>query len=148
MQVDLSLCKDKDAASTFGPWLVTADELEPRRDGDGFLRLALTAEVNGEVVSTDLLSNMSWTFEEMAAYASRGGTLLRKGDVLGSSTCGNGGCPAESWGRTGDQSPPPREPRDVVTLTMEGTGSVLNRIVEGTAPVPIPHGRERPRSRP
>jgi 2-keto-4-pentenoate hydratase/2-oxohepta-3-ene-1,7-dioic acid hydratase in catechol pathway len=51
----------------------------------------LTAEVNGEVIGKDLMSNMSWTFEEMIAYASRG-TVLRPGDVLGSGTCGNGGC--------------------------------------------------------
>ncbi len=72
MQVRLGPCKGKDSATTLGPYLVTADELEPYRDAQGFLRLALTAEVNGEVVGQDLLSNMSWTFEEMAAYASRG----------------------------------------------------------------------------
>ena len=41
---------------------------------------------------------MGWTFEEMVAYASRG-TEVRPGDVLGSGTCGNGGCLAELWGR-------------------------------------------------
>ena len=72
MQVRLGPCKGKDTATTLGPYLVTADELEPYRDTDGFLRLALTASMNGEVVGKDLLSNMSWTFEEMVAYASRG----------------------------------------------------------------------------
>ncbi|EGX59182.1 hydroxylase, partial [Streptomyces zinciresistens K42] len=38
--------------------------------------------------------HMSWTFEEMTAYASRG-TRVVPGDVLGSGTCGNGGCLAE-----------------------------------------------------
>ncbi|MCO6728934.1 fumarylacetoacetate hydrolase family protein, partial [Streptomyces sp. CHA16] len=79
-------CKGKDTATTLGPYLVTADELEPYRDCEGFLRLALTAEVNGEKVGEDLLSNMSWTFEEMTAYASRG-TRVVPGDVLGSGTC-------------------------------------------------------------
>ncbi len=47
MRVGLGPCKGKDTATTLGPYLVTADELEPYRDADGFLRLALTAEVNG-----------------------------------------------------------------------------------------------------
>jgi 2-keto-4-pentenoate hydratase/2-oxohepta-3-ene-1,7-dioic acid hydratase (catechol pathway) len=34
---------------------------------------------------------MGWPFEELIAYASRG-TEVRAGDVLGSGTCGNGGC--------------------------------------------------------
>ncbi|MFI9567472.1 fumarylacetoacetate hydrolase family protein [Streptomyces rishiriensis] len=147
MQVRLGPCKGKDTAATLGPYLVTADELEPFRDADGFLRLALTASVNGEVVGRDLLSNMSWTFEEMAAYASRG-TVVRPGDVLGSGTCGNGGCLAELWGVRGEQSPPPLKPGDTVTLTVEGIGTVSNTVVAGEDPAPLPTARRRPRERP
>ncbi|MGW6059629.1 fumarylacetoacetate hydrolase family protein [Streptomyces sp. NPDC055189] len=147
MKVGLGPCKGKDTASTLGPYLVTADELEPYRDADGFLRLALTAEVNGETVGKDLLSNMSWTFEEMVAYASRG-TRVVPGDVLGSGTCGNGGCLAELWGRRGEQTPPPLCPGDTVTLTVEGIGTLTSTVVPGTAPVPLPSGRRRPRERP
>jgi 2-keto-4-pentenoate hydratase/2-oxohepta-3-ene-1,7-dioic acid hydratase in catechol pathway len=147
MQVRLGPCKGKDTATTLGPYLVTADELEPYRDADGFLRLALTAEVNGEVVGKDLLSNMSWTFEEMVAYASRG-TRVRPGDVLGSGTCGNGGCLAELWGVRGRQDPPPLQPGDTVTLTVEGIGSVSNTVVAGVDPVPLPTARRRSRERP
>jgi 2-keto-4-pentenoate hydratase/2-oxohepta-3-ene-1,7-dioic acid hydratase in catechol pathway len=147
MQVGLGPCKGKDTASTLGPWLVTPDELAPYRDPDGFLRLALTAAVNGEVVGRDLLSNMSWTFEEMISYASRGG-WVRPGDVLGSGTCGNGGCLAELWGRRGEQVPPPLRPGDTVTLTAEGIGSVRNTVVPGASPVPLPRGRRRPQDRP
>ncbi|WP_405724922.1 fumarylacetoacetate hydrolase family protein [Streptomyces sp. NBC_00028] len=147
MRVGLGPCKGKDTATTLGPYLVTADELEPYRDTDGFLRLALTASVNGETVGTDLLSNMSWTFEEMVAYASRG-TWVHPGDVLGSGTCGNGGCLAELWGLRGEQTPPPLKPGDTVALTVEGIGTVSNTIVPGTAPVPLPTGRRRSRERP
>ena len=38
MKVGLGPAKGKDTATTLGPWLVTADELEPYRDADGFLR--------------------------------------------------------------------------------------------------------------
>ncbi|MGI5328950.1 fumarylacetoacetate hydrolase family protein [Actinomadura nitritigenes] len=147
MRVGLGPCKGKDFATTLGPWLVTADELEPYRDADGFLRLALTAEVNGEVVGRDLLSNMGWPFEDLVAYASRG-ARLRPGDVLGSGTCGNGGCLAELWGRGGAQDPPPLVPGDTVALTVEGIGTVSNTIVPGAAPVPIPPARKRTRERP
>ena len=147
MQVGLGPCKGKDTATTLGPYLVTADELEPYRDTDGFLRLALTAEINGEVVGQDLLSNMSWTFEEMIAYASRG-TWVRPGDVLGSGTCGNGGCLAELWGVRGRQDPPPLKPGDTVTLTVEGIGTVSNTVVPGAEPVAVPRARTRPRTRP
>ncbi|MET4673886.1 fumarylacetoacetate hydrolase family protein [Streptomyces microflavus] len=147
MQVGLGPCKGKDTASTLGPYLVTADELEPHRDSEGFLRLALTAEINGAKVGNDLLSNMSWTFEEMAAYASRG-TRIVAGDILGSGTCGNGGCLAELWGRSGEQSPPPLGPGDSVTLTVEGLGSLTTRITPGVAPVQLPPARRRNRERP
>jgi 2-keto-4-pentenoate hydratase/2-oxohepta-3-ene-1,7-dioic acid hydratase in catechol pathway len=147
MRVGLGPCKGKDTATTLGPFLVTADELEPYRDGDGFLRLALTAQVNGETVGTDLLSNMSWTFEEMAAYASRG-TRVTAGDVLGSGTCGNGGCLAELWGLGGGQNPPPLKPGDTVSLTVEGLGTLTNTVVPGADPVPLPTGRRRNRERP
>jgi 2-keto-4-pentenoate hydratase/2-oxohepta-3-ene-1,7-dioic acid hydratase in catechol pathway len=106
MTVGLGPCKGKDSAATLGPCLVTADELEPYRDTDGFLQLHLTAAVNGKVVGKDLLSHMSWTFEEMVAYASRG-THVMPGDVLASGTCGNGGCLAELWGIRGERTPPP-----------------------------------------
>lgn len=147
MKVGLGPCKGKDTATTLGPYLVTADELERHRDDDGFLRLALTAEVNGEVVGRDLLSNMSWTFEEMVAYASRG-TRVVPGDVLGSGTCGNGGCLAELWGIRGEQTPPPLKPGDTVTLTVEGIGTVSNTVAPGTEPIALPTGRRRSRERP
>ncbi|WP_406089003.1 fumarylacetoacetate hydrolase family protein [Streptomyces sp. NBC_01013] len=147
MKVGLGPCKGKDTATTLGPYLVTADELEPYRGAEGLLRLALTAEVNGEVIGKDLLSNMSWTFEEMTAYASRG-TRVVPGDVLGSGTCGNGGCLAELWGVRGEQTPPPLKPGDTVRLTVEGIGTLTSTVVAGVAPVPLPVGRRRDRQRP
>src|SRR5262249_34366092 len=41
----LGFAKGKDFANTLGPWLVTADELEPHRDAEGFLDLTLTVEL-------------------------------------------------------------------------------------------------------
>ncbi len=147
MQVHLGPAKGKDFATTLGPWLVTADELEPYRDADGFLRLAMTAEVNGAEVGCDLLSNMSWTFEELLVRASRG-TWVRPGDVIGSGTCGNGGCLLELWTRNGIRQPPPLAPGDTVALTVEGIGRTSNTVVPGVEPQPLPTARSRPHTRP
>lgn len=146
MRVGLGPAKGKDFATTLGPWVVTADELAGRRDADGFLRLVMTVEVNGIEVGRDLLSNMGWPFGDLVAYASRG-TWVRPGDVLGSGTCGNGGCLGELWGRRGRREPPPLQPGDVVTMTVEGIGTITNRVVEGVAAPVVRPARPRPRDR-
>ncbi len=146
MKVSLGPAKGKDSATTLGPWLVTADELEPYRDASGLLPLDMRVSVNGTEVGQDLLSNMGWPFEELIAYASRG-TEVRAGDVLGSGTCGNGGCLAELWGRRGDAAPPPLQPGDVVEMTVEGIGTIRNRVVPGLDLPPVAPARPRPRTR-
>ncbi|GAA2350886.1 fumarylacetoacetate hydrolase family protein [Saccharopolyspora halophila] len=146
MKVGLGPAKGKDFASTLGPSLVTADELEPYRDADGFLRLEMRVAVNGEVIGRDLLSNMGWPFEDLLAYASRGAEV-RPGDVLGSGTCGNGGCLAELWGRPDRADPPALEPGDEVEMTVEGIGTLRNRVVEGAELPPVRPATARPRDR-
>lgn len=146
MKVSLGPAKGKDSATTLGPWLVTADELEPYRDDDGFLALDLRVSVNGTEIGQDLLANMGWPFEELIAYASRG-TEVRAGDVLGSGTCGNGGCLAELWGTRGEAAPPPLQPGDVVEMTVEGIGTIRNRVVPGLDLPPVRAARPRPRAR-
>jgi 2-keto-4-pentenoate hydratase/2-oxohepta-3-ene-1,7-dioic acid hydratase in catechol pathway len=146
MKVNLGPAKGKDFATTLGPWLVTADELEPYRDTEGYLQLTMSVSVNGTEVGQDLLSNMGWPFEELISYASRG-TEVRAGDVLGSGTCGNGGCLAELWGRRGELIPPPLQPGDVVEMTVEGIGTIRNRVVPGVELPPVRPARPRPRNR-
>ena len=146
MAVKLGPAKGKDSATTLGPWLVTADELEPHRDDEGFLQLDMRVSVNGTEIGQDLLSNMGWPFEELISYASRG-TQVRAGDVLGSGTCGNGGCLAELWGRRGAAAPGPLRPGDVVEMTVEGIGTIRNRVVEGLDLPPVRAARPRPRTR-
>jgi 2-keto-4-pentenoate hydratase/2-oxohepta-3-ene-1,7-dioic acid hydratase in catechol pathway len=146
MKVNLGPVKGKDSATTLGPWLVTADELEPYRDADGFLALDLRVSVNGVEIGQDLLSNMGWPFEELVAYASRG-SEVRAGDVLGSGTCGNGGCLAELWGTRGENAPPPLQPGDVVEMTVEGIGTIRNRVVPGLQLPAVRPARQRPRAR-
>jgi 2-keto-4-pentenoate hydratase/2-oxohepta-3-ene-1,7-dioic acid hydratase in catechol pathway len=146
MRVSLGPAKGKDSATTLGPWLVTADELEPYRDDEGFLALDMRVSVNGTEIGQDLLSNMGWPFEELISYASRG-TEVRAGDVLGSGTSGNGGCLAELWGTRGEAAPPPLQPGDVVEMTVEGIGTIRNRVVAGVDLPPVAPARARPRTR-
>jgi 2-keto-4-pentenoate hydratase/2-oxohepta-3-ene-1,7-dioic acid hydratase in catechol pathway len=149
MKVGLGPAKGKDSAATLGPWLVTPDELEHLRDEDGYLALEMRAFLNGDLVGLDLASNAAWTFEEMLAHASRG-AWVGPGDVLGSGTCGNGGCLAELWGRDPDHSPGPLAVGDVVRLEVEGLGAVENRVVGRATGDPgwtVPTARSRTRSR-
>src|SRR3712207_7124021 len=82
----------------------------------------MRVSVNGTEIGKDLLSSMGWPFEELISYASRG-TEVRAGDVLGSGTCGNGGCLAELWGTRGEAAPPPLLPGDLVEMNAEGLGA-------------------------
>lgn len=142
VKVNLGPAKGKDFASTLGPWLVTADELEPYRDSDGFLALEMSVSVNDVEIGRDLLSHMGWTFEELVAYAARG-AQVRAGDVIGSGTCGNGGCLAELWGRRGQLDPPPLRTGDLVTMTVAGIGTISNRVVAGIDLPPVRPARKR-----
>ncbi|MBQ6639476.1 MAG: fumarylacetoacetate hydrolase family protein, partial [Saccharopolyspora sp.] len=69
------------------------------------------------------------------------------GDLLGSGTCGNGGCLAELWGR-GREDLPPLRPGDTVALTAEGIGGIANTVVPGAPVKPLPRARKQPRERP
>jgi 2-keto-4-pentenoate hydratase/2-oxohepta-3-ene-1,7-dioic acid hydratase in catechol pathway len=120
MQVGLGPAKGKDFATSIGPWIVTADELPS-------LDLDCRVSVNGEHIGGDRLSGMHWTFPQMIAYASRDSVVVA-GDLLASGTTGGGGCLAELWGRSGQQTPPPLEPGDVVTMDVEGIGSLTASV--------------------
>jgi 2-keto-4-pentenoate hydratase/2-oxohepta-3-ene-1,7-dioic acid hydratase in catechol pathway len=145
MRLGLGMCKGKDFANTLGPWIVTPDELDPFVDGDR-LDLELRAEVNGSALGTDTLANMAWSFPELVSYASRG-TWVLPGDVLGSGTCGNG-CLLELWGRRGRDAHAPLGPGDVVSLHVEGIGTLTNTVVAGVVPHALPPARSGRRAPP
>ena len=118
-QGNLGPAKGKDTATTFGPWLLTADELSGRRAGNAW-DLEMTATVNGKRYSHGNLSSIYWTPGQILAYASRG-TELRTGDVIGTGTVGSGcilelsalhGSEAYPWLQAGDTVEPPLSPSD------------------------------------
>lgn len=143
MKVFLGPAKGKDFATTLGPWIVTADELAPRLDADGFLAVRAEVYVGAVLVGEDLVSNMGWTFPELVAYASRASVVV-PGDVLGSGTAGNGGCLGELWGRDGGLTPPPLAEGDTVRIVVEGIGEIANTVGRAAPEVPLPAARPRP----
>ena len=138
MKLGLGICKGQDFANTFGPWIVSADELEQYRVGDR-LDLDLRAEINGQELGDDTLANMAWSFEELISYASRG-TWIRPGDVIGSGTCGSGAL-IEIRARRGPEHYPWLVPGDTVSLTVQGIGTLTNTVTTGVEPIPLPPAR-------
>lgn len=106
--------KDMDGGNILGPYLVTADEWDPR---DGHTMLA---RVNGEEWSRGSTDAMYHDFGKIVSYISMGETL-HVGDVIGSGTVGTG-CGLELR-----KFP---KPGDVIELEIEGLGVLRNRFVK------------------
>ena len=129
MKLNLGPAKGKDFGSTFGPYLVTKDELEDfkvsSKDGDRY-NLKMKAYVNQIQVSEDNLSNMNWTFAQIIERVSYGADIF-PGDIIGSGTCGTG-CFLELNGSkiTDNQW---LKIDDKVKLEIEGLGALENRII-------------------
>jgi fumarylacetoacetate (FAA) hydrolase len=123
--VRLGPAKGKDFASSFGPWLVTPDELASARTaGSSGPDLAMTAEVNGVETSRGQWSDAQFSFGQMVARASAD-ARLRPGDLLGSGTVGTGSLlevREQTLGRY-------LEPGDEVVLRVEGLGALRTPIV-------------------
>jgi len=134
MKLSMGPVKGKDFATTLGPYLVTPDELEPRRSGRAY-DLRMRAAVNGRTYSDASLAGIYWSFGEMLAYASRG-TEIRPGDVIGSGTCGTG-CILELSLVHGQEAYPWLRPGDVVALEVEELGRIESRVTEGRPAVPL-----------
>ena len=129
MKLNLGPAKGKDFGSSFGPYLVTKDELESYKqassDGDRY-DLQMRAFVNDIQVSEDILSNMTWSFAQIIERVSYGVDIF-PGDIIGSGTCGTG-CFLELNGSkiTDNQW---LHPGDIITLEIEVLGTLTNTIV-------------------
>lgn len=122
MKVGLGPAKGKDFATSIGPYLVTPDELESSRRGDGF-DLQMVARVNGREISRGNTRDLYWSFSQMIAQASKD-VYLMPGDVIGSGTVGTG-CILE----LGTAVHPWLKPGDIVELEIEKLGVLRNSIV-------------------
>lgn len=127
MKMNLGPAKGKDFATSLGPWLVTPDELEDRREGAGAEtrhRLDMVTRVNGKEYSRGNAADLTHTFAQMIAFASRD-VWLKPGDVIGSGTVGTG-CILELRPETVGGW---LQPGDVVEMEIERLGVLRNRVV-------------------
>jgi 2-keto-4-pentenoate hydratase/2-oxohepta-3-ene-1,7-dioic acid hydratase in catechol pathway len=105
--------KSFDTGNVFGPWIVTRDELpDPTA-------CAAEVRVNGALWARRDAGDMIHDFPAMLAFVSRSETIYA-GEIFGSGTLGGcSGVEIDRW----------LQPGDTVTLTVEGIGSLHNRIV-------------------
>ncbi|WP_270182954.1 fumarylacetoacetate hydrolase family protein [Alkalihalobacillus sp. CinArs1] len=116
MKVGLGPAKGKDFATSFGPYLVTPDELPLH----GELDLKMEAYVNGERYSVGNVKDMYYSFGELIERASKDVTLY-PGEVIGSGTVGSG-CILEQTGRDWLKA------GDRVELSITHLGSLINVV--------------------
>ena len=124
MPMSLGPAKGKDFASSFGPYMVTPDEIESAWKDDRKLHLQMTCHVNGKKVSDGNTNDLYHSFGDMIERASMN-TKLMPGEYIGSGTVGTG-CILElrpenagGWLKKGD----------IVTLEIERLGILENKIV-------------------
>lgn len=123
MRLGLGPAKGKDFASSFGPWIVTPDEIQTRAtDRPGVYDLAMRAWVNGELLSQGNFNSIYHSTAALIARASQA-VQLHPGDILGSGTVGNG-CLLELTRGQG----PWLQPGDVVELEIEFLGKLTNTV--------------------
>ena len=121
MTVGLGPAKGKDFATSFGPWLVTPDELP--YDGE-WLDLEAAVLVNDRPITRAHSHGMHFSWPELLAHAAQN-TVLRPGDVIASGTLAKG-CLLELGPIDGRWI----EPGDVVTLEAMGLGTLRTPVSE------------------
>lgn len=110
-----SLGKSRKNFSPFGPWLVDARDVADR----DAMRLSCT--LNGETVQQTVTSDLIFSVPDIVSYLS-GIVQLLPGDVIFTGTPSGVG---------GSRKPPVfLKPGDVLTTTLEGVGTTVNRCVE------------------
>ena len=123
VKVGLGPAKGKDFASSFGPNIITPDELKDKAAGKpGVYDLEMTACVNGKEFSRGNWKALYYSFGEMIERASADVTLS-PGDIIGSGTVGTG-CLLELTNAQG----PWLEKGDVVELEIERMGTLRNKV--------------------
>jgi 2-keto-4-pentenoate hydratase/2-oxohepta-3-ene-1,7-dioic acid hydratase in catechol pathway len=105
--------KNFDRSGSIGPWIVTADELDPRGPHD------IVTRVNGELRQQDSTERLMFPFDFLIAYLSTFATL-KPGDMIATGTPTGAGARFD----------PPRwlKPGDVVEVESAGIGVLSNTV--------------------
>jgi fumarylacetoacetate (FAA) hydrolase len=123
MQLHLGPAKGKDSASSFGPWVVTIDELASARIA-GEIELSVTMDVNGQNWVSGTTKGMQHDWAALIERASRDSRIV-PGDIIGAGTINGGSIPEAI--RLGK---PARylQPGDVLEARMDGIGILRTKL--------------------
>ncbi len=101
-------------SGSVGPWMVTADELDP------FSSLEIKTKVNGELRQNDNTDNLMFSFEYLVSYLSTF-YQLKAGDIIATGTPNGAGARFD----------PPKylTAGDVVEVEVSGIGSLKNCVI-------------------
>ena len=105
--------KNFESTGGFGPWMVTADEIEPGR------ALKLETRLNGRVVQSSHTGHMIFSVPKLIQYASTIFTLV-PGDVIATGTPAGVG-----WSK---KPPEFMKAGDIAEVEIEGIGTLRNPI--------------------
>jgi len=123
MKVNFGPVKSKDFACSFGPVIITSEEIADKATGrPGIYDLSMVARVNGVEMSRGNFNDIYWSFGDIIARASQS-VMLRPGDVIGSGTVGTG-CLYELTKNQG----PWLNHGDIVELEIERIGVLRNTV--------------------
>lgn len=120
--------KNFDGTMPIGPEVVTTDEVDVQD-------VALTTTLNGEVMqsarTSQMIVNIPSTIEFLSSF-----TTLRPGDVIATGTPGG----------VGFARKPPvwLQPGDLIEVRVEGLGTIRNRVIDESEPLPNWRWRPRP----
>jgi 2-keto-4-pentenoate hydratase/2-oxohepta-3-ene-1,7-dioic acid hydratase in catechol pathway len=117
--------KGKDFGTSLGPIFVTPDEIENRRQGNGY-DLEMTSSVNGRRYGADRWTSAYWSMEELISYSSWN-SRVEAGSIIGSGTC-QGGCILELSLRNSPSEYPWLADGDEVNLAIETMGEIRASI--------------------
>ena len=101
-------------SGSIGPWMVTADELDP------FSSLEIKTKVNGELRQNDNTDNLMFSFEYLVSYLSTF-YQLKAGDIIATGTPNGAGARFD----------PPKylTAGDIVEVEVSGIGSLKNCVI-------------------
>ena len=123
MQMNLGPAKGKDFANSFGPYMVTPDELNNNWENDK-MNLRMTCHLNDKLISDGNTNDLYHSFPTMIQRASMN-VDLKPGDYIGSGTVGTG-CILElrpettgGWLKKGD----------IIRLEIDNIGILENTII-------------------
>jgi 2-keto-4-pentenoate hydratase/2-oxohepta-3-ene-1,7-dioic acid hydratase in catechol pathway len=109
--------KNFDRSGSLGPWVVTADEIDPA------VPLHITVKVNGDVTQDDSTASMIFSFADLIAYITTFMTI-KPADIISTGT------PIKRKSHAG--APRWLKPGDVVEVSSPELGMLRNRVVDET----------------